>query len=306
MATLPGTGSVRRDNGDADVALQDAANRDMGSRMLSVAAIAFPAFDPVALWIGPLPIRWYSLAYIAGFGFGWWYARRLLATDRLWPGGTAPAHPNIVDDAIVWAALCGILGGRLAFILIYDTADYAADPWAMLRIWEGGMSFHGGILGTVAGLWIAARRAGMPTLSLLDLSGVVAPIGIALGRLANFVNQELWGRVADVPWAVIFPRAGVEPRHPSQLYQAGLEGVLLFVVLAAVAWRGGLRRPGLLAGLFGVGYAVTRSLGEVWREPDPQLGFLPGGLTMGQLLSLPVAVGGAVLIALALRRPRAP
>ena len=259
-------------------------------------ALPFPVIDPVLFEVGPLVIRWYALAYIGGFIFGWWLAKRLVATDRFWAGGQAPFQPAVIDDAIVWAALCGILGGRLAFVFVYNLDYYLANPGSIIAVWEGGMAFHGGIVGAVVGLLIFARRNSLPLLPLIDLAAIVAPIGIALGRLANFIKPELWGRVTDVPWAIVFPGAGPEPRHPSQIYQALTEGLLLFAVLLFIARCGGLKRPGLLAGCFGVGYGLARSFGELFRQPDPQLGFLFAGATMGQLLSVPLIGVGTWLI----------
>ncbi|AVO47561.1 prolipoprotein diacylglyceryl transferase [Phreatobacter cathodiphilus] len=270
---------------------------------MALLALPFPVIDPVLIEIGPIAIRWYALAYIGGFLFGWWLAKRLVATDRLWPGGKAPFAPAVIDDAIVWAALCGILGGRLAFVFVYNLDYYLAHPAAVLAVWEGGMAFHGGIVGAVVGLLIFARRNSLPLLPLIDLAAVVAPIGIALGRLANFIKPELWGRVADVPWAIIFPGAGPEPRHPSQIYQALTEGLLLFIVLLLIARSGGLKRPGLVAGCFGIGYGLARSFGELFRQPDPQLGFLFAGATMGQLLSVPLVAVGLWLVLRARRLP---
>ena len=259
-------------------------------------ALPFPLIDPVLIEIGPFAVRWYALAYIAGFMLGWWLAKRLVAQGALWSGGTAPFDKALIDDAIVWAALGGILGGRLAYVLIYNPAFFLDHPSQIFAVWSGGMAFHGGIIGLIAGLAIFAIRNRISALSLLDLAAVVAPIGIALGRLANFINQELWGRVTDVPWAVIFPRAGPDPRHPSQLYQAALEGVIVFVILFLVARSGGLKKPGQIAGLFGILYGTMRFVGEIFREPDPQLGFLLAGATMGQLLSLPIILAGIILV----------
>ncbi len=268
-----------------------------------ILALPFPVVDPVLIEVGPLAIRWYALAYIAGFLFGWWLAKKLVANAALWPGNNAPFAPSAIDDAIVWAALCGILGGRIAFVLIYNLDFYLANPLAMLAVWEGGMAFHGGIVGGVVGLWIFARRNSLPVLPLIDLAAIVAPIGIALGRIANFIKPELWGRVSDVPWAIYFPGAGPLPRHPSQIYQALTEGLLLFAVLLVIARMGGLKRPGFMAGCFGIGYGLARSFGELFREPDPQLGFLFAGATMGQILSIPVILAGLWLVIRARRQP---
>ncbi|QCI63739.1 prolipoprotein diacylglyceryl transferase [Phreatobacter stygius] len=270
---------------------------------MPVSAIMFPAFDPVLIQIGPFAIRWYALAYIAGFFIGWWMAKRLVATASLWRGNTSPFDPALIDDAIVWAALAGILGGRLAFVLVYNFDYYIANPSEIIAVWHGGMAFHGGIVGVVAGLFVFARKNKLPFLSLIDVAAVVAPIGIMLGRLANFINAELWGRTTTMPWGVIFPGAGPDPRHPSQLYQAMTEGLLLFVVLMLIARAGGLKRPGFMAGCFGIGYGLARSFGELFRQPDAQLGFLFAGATMGQLLSIPAILVGLWLVVRARRQP---
>ena len=253
----------------------------------------FPAFDPVAIAIGPIAIRWYALAYIAGLLGGWWYGRRLLAADALW--GPAPRlTPDQVDDLLVYVALGVVLGGRTAYVLFYDPAHFLAAPLEIPQVWHGGMSFHGGLLGACLALALYARSRGASVLSTLDMAACVVPIGLLLGRLANFINEELWGRVTDAPWAVLFPHGGPLPRHPSQLYEAALEGVALFVILNVAARAGALKRPGLVAGLFGVGYAAARVAVEFFREPDRQLGTLLGTdwLTMGMVLSLPMAAIG--------------
>lgn len=265
-------------------------------------AIPFPVIDPVALQLGPLSIKWYGLAYVAGLLGGWWYCRKLVAAEGLW-GGRARPEPEQLDDMLLFVALGVVLGGRLGFVLFYDLERYLARPQDIVQVWQGGMSFHGGLVGATLGLWLFARRRGYPALSVFDLAATVVPIGLFLGRIANFINAELWGRPApDVPWAMVFPDAGPVPRHPSQLYEAFGEGILLFILLGLVARYGGLKRPGLVSGLFGMGYAVARIACEFFREPDPQLGFLfgtaggtGGGLTMGMLLSLPLFLAGLAL-----------
>jgi phosphatidylglycerol---prolipoprotein diacylglyceryl transferase len=203
----------------------------------------------------------------------------------------------------VWVTLGIILGGRLGYVLFYNPGYFAAHPLEALQLWNGGMSFHGGFTGCIAAVVLFARKHDIPVLSLGDLTCAVGPIGLFLGRLANFVNGELWGRPTDVPWAMVFPTGGPVPRHPSQLYEATLEGLVLLVVLGLLVRGGALRRPGLTIGCFAIGYAVARSFCELFREPDPQLGFLWGGLTMGMVLSLPLLLFGIVLIVIALRRP---
>lgn len=272
-------------------------------------ALPFPAIDPVAVSIGPLAIRWYALAYIVGLLGGWFYARRLAARDALWGGLKRPSAADI-DDLIVWTALGVVLGGRLGYVLFYNLEEYLANPLEALAIWHGGMSFHGGFLGAALALLLFARARKLNGLAMLDLAAVVTPIGLFWGRIANFVNAELWGRPApDFAYAVLFPGAGPLPRHPSQLYEAFAEGLVLLIVLALAVRRFGFRRPGLLGGIFLLGYAVARIACEFFREPDPQLGFLfgrsvealGGGVTMGMLLSLPMALIGAATIWLAAR-----
>jgi phosphatidylglycerol:prolipoprotein diacylglycerol transferase len=256
----------------------------------------------VLIQLGPFAIRWYALAYIVGILLGWLYARAIIRNQKLW-GGPAPMTVTDFDDFIVWVTLGVILGGRLGYVLFYNPAYFAEHPLEALQLWKGGMSFHGGFTGCIVAVVLFAKSRAIPVLSLGDVTCAVGPIGLLLGRLANFINGELWGRPADVPWAMVFPTGGPLPRHPSQLYEAALEGLLLLIVLAFLVRGGILRRPGFIIGAFAVGYALTRSFAELFREPDPQLGFLWGGLTMGMLLSLPLLLLGIVLIVLALRRP---
>jgi phosphatidylglycerol:prolipoprotein diacylglycerol transferase len=266
-------------------------------------AIAFPVFDPVAISLGPIAIRWYALAYICGIVLGWIYARSLLKNEKLW-GGPAPISLTQLDDFILWVTIGIIVGGRTGYVLFYNLPFFMQNPAAIFKLWEGGMSFHGGFLGCVVAVMWFARRNGIPILSLGDITTAVAPIGLLLGRVANFINSELWGRVTDdsVPWAVIFPNGGPLPRHPSQLYEAFLEGIVLFAVLAVMVRVGALKRPGLILGSFILIYALARITGEMFREPDPQLGFLWRGLTMGMLLSVPMIFAGIILIVQAWRR----
>jgi phosphatidylglycerol---prolipoprotein diacylglyceryl transferase len=265
-------------------------------------ALPFPNIDPVLIQLGPFAIRWYALAYIVGILAGWLYARAIIKSQRLW-GGPAPMTVTDYDDFIVWVTLGIILGGRLGYVLLYNPAYFAAHPLETLQLWQGGMSFHGGFAGCIAAVVLFARKRGIPVLSLGDITCAVGPIGLLLGRLANFINGELWGRPADVAWAMVFPSGGPVPRHPSQLYEAALEGLLLLLVLGLLIRGGALRRPGFIIGGFAIGYALARSFCELFREPDAQLGFLWGGLTMGMLLSVPLLLFGIVLIAIALRRP---
>jgi phosphatidylglycerol:prolipoprotein diacylglycerol transferase len=266
-------------------------------------AIAFPVFDPIALQLGPIAIRWYALAYIGGIVIGWIYARSLVKKERLW-GGPAPISLPQLDDFILWVTVGIILGGRTGYVLFYNPAFFVQHPAEIFQLWNGGMSFHGGFLGCVAAVMWFASRNGISILSLGDITTAVGPIGLFLGRLANFINGELWGRAADpsLPWAMIFPNDRLHLlRHPSQLYQAALEGVLLFTILAVMIRMGALKRPGLILGSFILIYALARIIGEFFREPDAQLGFLWGGLTMGMLLSLPMIIAGLILIVRAWR-----
>jgi phosphatidylglycerol---prolipoprotein diacylglyceryl transferase len=266
--------------------------------------IAFPVFDPVAIAIGPIVIRWYALAYIFGIVLGWIYARSLLKTEKLW-GGPAPITLVQLDDFILWITIGIIVGGRTGYVLFYNLPFFVAHPAEIFELWKGGMSFHGGFMGCVIAVIAFARVNKISILSLGDLTTAVAPMGILLGRLANFINSELWGRAADpsLPWAMIFPNGGPLPRHPSQLYEAGLEGIVLFAILAVMVRVGALKRPGLILGSFIAIYGLARIAGEHFREPDPQLGFLWGGLTMGMLLSVPMVIAGAILIVSSWRKP---
>src|SRR5215471_7895600 len=263
--------------------------------------LPFPAIDPVLVRIGPFALRWYALAYITGILLGWVYARAILRSQRLW-GGPAPMTVTDFDDFVLWVTLGVILGGRIGYVLFYNPAHFAANPTEIVELWKGGMSFHGGFIGVVVAVALFARKRGIPFWSLADVTCAVYPIGHLLGRIANFINGELWGRQTDVPWAMVFPDGGPIPRHPSQLYEASLEGLLLLVILAWFMHRGALQRPGLLTGVFALGYGLARCFCEFFREPDAQLGFLWGGLTMGMLLSFPLMLAGLAFIWNALRQ----
>lgn len=289
------------------------------------AAIVFPDLDPALvsfeLFGTTLALRWYALAYIAGLVIGWRYVAWLAGRPALW-GGTPPIRPAQSEDLLTWIVLGVILGGRLGFVLFYQPAYYAANPAEILAVWQGGMSFHGGFLGVVAAIAGFALRNGAPMLRLGDAIAAAVPIGLFFGRIANFVNAELWGRPTKLPWGVIFPGEAAQTcppgwtgpcaRHPSQIYEAGLEGLVLFAILGVAIRRGALASPGRITGLFLAGYGLARGFVEVFRQPDAQfasdanptgyaliLGDL--GLTMGQLLSLPMIVVGAILIVRARR-----
>jgi phosphatidylglycerol:prolipoprotein diacylglycerol transferase len=277
-----------------------------GKQSMPLFAIAFPNFDPVLISIGPLAIRWYALSYIVGILLGWLYARAIIRDERLW-GGPAPITLANFDDFVLWVTLGIIIGGRTGYVLFYNLPFFVANPAQILELWNGGMSFHGGFLGCLAAVVLFAWRRRVSILSLGDITCAVGPIGLFLGRLANFINGELWGRTTDVPWAMVFPRAGPLPRHPSQLYEATLEGLVLLAILAMLVRAGALRRPGLIIGAFAIGYGIARSFCELFREPDVQLGFLWGGLTMGQILSIPLVLTGIGFVVFATRRaPRPP
>lgn len=261
-------------------------------------AIAFPRIDPVALQIGPLAVHWYGLAYVIGILFGWWYARRLVSDARLW-GGRSPIRVADIDDFLTWAVVGIVVGGRLGYILFYDLAAYLHDPLRVFMLWTGGMSFHGGLLGTTVAMVLFARSRGFSPLSLFDVISASVGGGIFLGRIANFINQELWGKPTDLPWGVVFPAAGPQPRHPSQIYEAVLEGLVLFLILRMLTHGlGKLARPGFVAGAFIAWYASARIMIEFVRLPDAQIGYLLGGwLTMGMVLSLPLLALGLAMMA---------
>jgi len=263
-------------------------------------AIPFPTIDPVLISIGPFAIRWYALAYIVGIMLGWRLVRRLVQR----PGWQVT--PEAIDDLLFHVTLGVILGGRIGYVLFYQTGYYLSHPLDILAVWHGGMSFHGGLLGVLTATMLFARSRKLAFFELTDAMAVVTPIGLFFGRIANFINGELWGRVTDVPWAIVFPNAGPDPRHPSQLYEAGLEGLVLFAVMLWCAYRP--YRPearGTLSGVFLIGYALARITVEFFRQPDAQLGFLAGGITMGQLLSLPMLAVGIFLVVRGRRRVEA-
>ena len=280
--------------------------------------IAYPSIDPIALEIGPLVIRWYALAYVTGLVFGWWYIRRIVdrrarasmsdvaalpedmpekeRTARIRRAGILTKQD--VDDAVFWVTLGVILGGRLGYVFFYKPLYFLNNPEEIVQIWSGGMSFHGGLLGVAFAMFVFARVRKLSILSVGDLAACATPIGLGLGRLANFINGELWGRTTDVSWAMIFPSDPTRlPRHPSQIYEALLEGLVLFTLVWVVRTRfRGLDRPGELAGWFLAGYGVARFTVEFVRQPDAHLGLLWFDLSMGQLLSTPLILFGAFLI----------
>ncbi|MDR6430485.1 phosphatidylglycerol:prolipoprotein diacylglycerol transferase [Brucella pseudogrignonensis] len=260
----------------------------------SASGLAFPNIDPIIFSIGPFAVHWYGLGYVIGIMFAWWYGKKLLRNHRLWANNQPPMKPEALDDFVIWAALGVVIGGRLGYVLFYNPAYYFSNPLAIPAVWDGGMSFHGGILGTtIAMIWFARSR-GIKVWSMFDVVAAGVPVGLGVVRVANFINDELWGRVSDVAWAVRFPNGGGLPRHPSQLYEAFLEGLVLFFILFLLVWVGKkLKAPGFIAGTFVLGYGLSRIIVEFFREPDAQLGYLFGGwLTMGMILSLPMVLIG--------------
>lgn len=260
-------------------------------------AIPFPSIDPVMLHIGPLSIHWYGVAYVAGILFGWWYARRLAGNQNLWDGRSS-IRPQDIDDFLTWAVIGILVGGRLGYVLLYDLPVFLENPLRIAMLWTGGMSFHGGLAGTIIAMVLFAYKRGIPVLSLFDVIAASVGIGIFFGRIANFINQELWGKPTALPWGVIFPSAGPEPRHPSQLYEALLEGLVLFLLMRILTHRfHKLRQPGFVAGAFVAWYAISRIPIEFFRLPDAQIGYLAGGwLTMGMVLSVPMLLAGIWLM----------
>ncbi|ATQ56281.1 prolipoprotein diacylglyceryl transferase [Paracoccus yeei] len=287
--------------------------------------IPFPQISPeiftIHLFGLSFSLRWYALAYLVGLIVGWRIIVGLMRRPALW-GGRAPMRPEQAEELLTWVVLGVVLGGRLGFVLFYEPGYYLANPGQILKLWQGGMSFHGGFLGVVVAAWIYCRRHGVPALGLADALAVATPIGLGLGRVANFINAELWGRPTDLPWGVVFPGeaaqdcpgvSGLCARHPSQLYEAGLEGVVLAAVLFLLVRRGALRRPGLVLGVFLAGYGLSRFVVEFFRQADAQfitagnpLGHVIGGpvwgLSMGQLLSLPMILIGLGFVLMARRR----
>jgi phosphatidylglycerol:prolipoprotein diacylglycerol transferase len=285
--------------------------------------VQFPDINPVWFSIGPLEIRWYAIAYVAGIVLGWWYANRLARNNAIWKPGKPPVTTLQLDDLVLWITLGIILGGRFGYALFYKPSLYAGlftgSDWgerlALFRLWDGGMSFHGGLIGvTLAIVWFA-RKNRIRLLSLGDLVAPVVPLGLLFGRMANFINGELWGRPTDAPWGMVFCNrtietlygfcpAGMVPRHPSQLYEAALEGIALAVILWLAVFKGRLlAKPGYVTGIFLFGYGLARASLETVRQPDFGMENLPLGLTMGMMLSIPMMIVGAWLIWRAWSRP---
>ena len=261
----------------------------------NLAALPFPDIDPVIFSIGIFSIRWYALAYIFSILIGWWVLRRITSAPDD-PVGKAP-----LDDLLNYGIVGIILGGRIGYALGYNTFYFIQNPIEIFYIWQGGMSFHGGFLGMALSIYLVARKHKISVIALGDLIALVAPIGLFFGRISNFINGELFGRTTDLPWGFVFPNGGPFPRHPSQLYEAGLEGLVLFLLLA-VAYKNGARpKKGLMIGIFLAGYGISRTLVETLREPDAHLGFIFGQVTMGQILSAPMIALGIFIISRSVR-----
>ena len=256
--------------------------------------LPFPNIDPVIFSIGPLAVHWYGVTYVVGILLGWLFAKKVVTTARLWPATGSPILPEYLDDFLTWAVIGIIAGGRLGYVLFYNLSYYLANPLSIPAVWDGGMSFHGGAIGSIIAMVLFARSRNFSPYSMLDVIAASSCFGIFFVRIANFINSELWGRPTDVPWAMVFPNGGPEPRHPSQLYEAGLEGLLLFIVLATLIFKfGKLKTPGFIGGAWVFGYGVSRIIVEFFRQPDAHLGYLAGGwMTMGMVLSLPMLVIG--------------
>ncbi|WP_313200266.1 prolipoprotein diacylglyceryl transferase [Rhizobium sp.] len=260
-----------------------------------LAILPFPNIDPVAFAIGPLAVHWYGLAYVAGIMIGWLYARKLIDRPTLWKGDAAPMTKTHLDDFLVWIAVGIVVGGRTGYVLFYDLPVMLENPIRIIQIWNGGMSFHGGLMGAIVAMILFARKNTIPVWSMFDIIAAVVPIGLLFGRIANFINGELWGRLSSAPWAIVFPTGGPFARHPSQLYEAALEGIVLLLLLASLIFGiKAFKTPGLIAGIFVMGYGLSRIFVEFFREPDAQLGYLLGTnwLTMGMVLSSPMVLIG--------------
>ena len=267
----------------------------MNPASFSAYAITFPAIDPVAISIGPVAVHWYGIGYVVSILFGWWFAKRLVANSALWPESGSPIRPEDIDDFLTWAVVGIIGGGRLGYVLFYNFSYYLQNPLQIPAVWDGGMSFHGGTLGTILAMILFARSRGFSAFSLLDVISVSSCMGLFLVRIANFINSELWGRTTDVAWGVIFPNGGPDPRHPSQLYESFLEGAVLFAILCFFIFRHRkLGSPGFIGGAWVFGYGMARIFVEFFRQPDAHIGYLAGNwLTMGMILSLPMLAIGA-------------
>ena len=266
---------------------------------MSFLTIPFPAIDPVAFSIGPVSVKWYGLAYMAGLLIGWYYVKQLLRNPKLWADGKVPMAIEKVDDLLLWLVFGVILGGRLGYVFFYGPKFFFQNPLEIFATWKGGMSFHGALIGCGLAIWLFARRHKVNVWSIMDLCAASVPLGLIFGRMANFVNGELWGRTSDVAWAMVFPgrEAGPLPRHPSQIYEMALEGVLLFIILRFMTHKKlSLRKPGMTIGVFLTGYGLARSFAAFFREPEPGHLLNIGPLTAGIVYSIPMIILGLYFI----------
>ena len=264
--------------------------------MSSLAALPYPDIDPVFLELGPIQLRWYGLMYLIGLTAAYFLIKQKVARKEL------PLAPEQIYDMVIFAAFGVFLGGRIGYTLFYNFSYYIQNPLKLLAVWEGGMSFHGGLIGTTIALVLYSKRRGVPVYTVADLAAAVTPIGLGFGRLGNFINGELYGRSTDVEWCMVFPSGGPACRHPSQLYEAGLEGLVLFTILWWVDRRP--TPPGTILWTFITGYGISRLIVELFREPDQHLGFIFGPITMGQMLSLPMVLIGITMLAVGYQRAR--
>lgn len=262
---------------------------------MNLFVLPFPAFDPIALELGPVSLRWYGLAYMSGLLIGWYYIRKLLSDKHLW-NGKPPFSPDLADDLLIWTTLGVVIGGRLGFIFLYEPSFFIQHPMEVFAVWHGGMAFHGGLMGSIFAIYLFARRHNVPFFSLTDIAAAAVPIGLFFGRLANFINAEIVGKVSNVPWAMVFPNAGAAPRHPTQLYEAGLEGIVLFLILRFFTHkRLALNSPGMTGSIFLMGYGTARILVEFFKEHDHAQFFTFGPISTGMVYSLPMILLGMYL-----------
>jgi phosphatidylglycerol:prolipoprotein diacylglycerol transferase len=270
--------------------------------MITLAALTFPDINPIALQIGPLSIKWYGLSYMAGLILGWLYVRHLVSTPSLWKNDTSPFGLERADDLLLYTTLAVIVGGRLGQVLLYDPGYYFSHPIEIFETWRGGMSFHGAVMASIISILLFARHFKLPARSVMDLCCASSPFGLMLGRIANFINSEHWGRVTDAAVGMVFPNGGPEPRHPSQLYESALEGVVMFFIMRVMTHKVlGLKRPGLVAGVWLIWYAIARIICEFFREPEPVHALNIEPFTAGQLYCLPMLIFGTYLIVTARR-----
>lgn len=285
--------------------------------LLAQSALAFPNINPVIIAFGPIKIHWYGVGYVVGILFSWWYSCHLLKKPHLWFNDQSPLSTETLNDFVAWAAIGVVVGGRLGQVLLWNPAYYASHPLEIFAIWDGGMAFHGGFVGVIIAMVLFALKHSIRIWSMFDLIAAGAPVGLGIVRICNFINSELWGNVTTVPWAVLFPNGGIDvngnllPRHPSQLYEAAMEGLILFIILLVLIFAfKALRRPGVVSGAFVLGYGITRIIGEFFRVPgeDPDWFtsiFNHSGFTYGMALSLPMLIFGVFAISRALVKNRA-